>query len=239
MSLFSGYGDFEADTWFIGMEEGGGDSLQDVYTRIGTWVNRGKHALEDCAEYHHAIGQGHLFIPPVSRAQPTWDWLMRAQLISEGKPYDLAASKTMQAERWLRHGSGTCGLELLPLPSPSIRVWHYNRFSNDPILRDRASYKAAMLPARKAMIKRAIDQYKPRNVVFYSKQYLTHWQDIAGVGFDNQDGLFFLKRVRLLFSAPFIRRRKLRVQAQRSHIGKISAPDWPRISSFYCFRTPV
>ena len=188
MNSFLGYGDFDADTWFIGMEEGGGNSLKEIETRIGTWKNRGKRALEDCAEYHHEIGQGHWFTP-VGAAQPTWDWLMRAQLMSEGKPYDIAASKTMQRERWLRHGSRTCGLELLPLPSPNINVWSYNQFSDHPILHDRARYSAAILPTRKAKIKSAIHEHKPRNVVFYGKGYLAHWQEIVGVVFDDLDGL--------------------------------------------------
>lgn len=193
MRSFLGYGDFKADTWFIGMEEGGGDTLKDVENRIGTWAKRGKCALEDCADYHLAIGAGHLFTPPVRTAQKTWDWLMRAQLLSEGKPHDSAASKTMQGERWLRHGSNTCGLELLPLPSPSVNVWHYNQFSNDPILQNRARFSAAMLPTRKARIKNAIDEHKPRNVVFYGKKYLAHWQDIVGVDFEHLDGLAFAK----------------------------------------------
>lgn len=193
MDSFLGYGDLNADTWFIGMEEGGGNSLEDVQTRIGTWAKRGRRTLEDCAEYHHAIGAGHLFTPPIRAAQRTWDWLMRAQLKSEGKPYDISASKAMQGERWLRQGSMTCGLELLPLPSPNTNVWHYNRFSNDPILRDRASYSAAMLPSRKAKIKAAIDEHRPRNVVFYSKRYMAHWQEIVGVGFDAVGDLHFAK----------------------------------------------
>ncbi|SFK79826.1 hypothetical protein [Shimia haliotis] len=122
MNSFLGYGDLSADTWFIGMEEGGGNSLEDVQMRIGTWDKRGRRALEDCAEYHHAIGKGHLFTPPVRAAQKTWDWLIRAQLISEGKPFDISASKMMQCERWLRSDSKTCGLELLPLPSPNVNV---------------------------------------------------------------------------------------------------------------------
>ena len=136
---------------------------------------------------------GRVTCSPVRAAQRTWDWLMRAQLKSEGKPYDISASKEMQGERWLRQGSMTCGLELLPLPSPNINVWHYNRFSNDPILRDRASYSAAMLPSRKAKIKAAIDEHRPRNVVFYSKRYLAHWQEIVGVGFDAVGDLHFAK----------------------------------------------
>lgn len=189
MNTFMGYGDFNANTWFIGMEEGGGNSLKDVQTRIGTWAGRGGRILEDCAEYHHAIGAGHLFTPPVRAAQRTWDWLIRAQLLSEGKAHDITASKVMQGERWLRSGSKTCGIELLPLPSPKTSVWHYNQFSNDPILHNRASYKAAMLPTRITAIKDAIDEHKPRNVVFYSKQYRAHWQQIAGKDFVEVDGL--------------------------------------------------
>ena len=175
------------------MEEGGGNSLEDVQMRIGTWDKRGRRALEDCAEYHHAIGKGHLFTPPVRAAQKTWDWLIRAQLISEGKPFDISASKMMQCERWLRSDSKTCGLELLPLPSPNVNVWHYNQFSNDPILLDRSSYSAAMLPIRKAKLISAIEEHQPRNVVFYSKQYLSHWQDIVGVCFDKSDGVHVAK----------------------------------------------
>ena len=189
MNTFMGYGDFNADTWFIGMEEGGGNSLEDVQTRIGTWSGRGGRILEDCAEYHHAIGAGHLFTPPVRAAQRTWDWLIRAQLLSEGKAHDITASKVMQGERWLRSGSKTCGIELLPLPSPKTSVWHYNQFSNDPILNNRASYKSAMLPTRITAIKNAIDEHKPRNVVFYLKQYRAHWQQIAGKDFVEVDGL--------------------------------------------------
>lgn len=193
MNSFLGYGDLNADNWFIGMEEGGGDTLEDVQARIGTWENRGRLGVEDCAEYHHAIGLGQLFTPPVRKAQSTWDWLMRAQLFSEGKPHNVAAAKAMQSDRWLRHGSKTCGLELLPLPSPSTNVWHYNQFSDDPTLRDRSSYGAAMLPIRKSRIRSAIEKHRPRNVVFYSKQYLSHWKDIAGIDFKEADGLHIAK----------------------------------------------
>lgn len=189
INTFMGYGDFKADTWFVGMEEGGGNSIEDVQNRIGKWAERGGSELEDCAEYHHAIGVDSLFATPVRAAQRTWDWLMRAQLMSEGKTHDISASKVMQGERWLRHGSQTCGLELLPLPSPSTGVWHYDRFSNDPILRNRASYTEAMLPTRIAAIKNAIGEYKPRNVVFYSKRYQAHWQQITEMDFAEVDGL--------------------------------------------------
>ena len=195
MNTFMGYGDFNAHTWFVGMEESGGNDLEDVENRICTWKKRGKRVLEDCADYHHAIGGGQLFTPPVRAAQRTWDWLMRAQLKSEGKAYDAAASKALQGERWLRSGSMTCAIELLPLPSPKIGIWHYNQFSDEPTLRNRASYNSAMLPTRIAAIKSAIDEHKPRNVLFYGKQYGTHWQQIAGVDFVEVDGLHIAQSV--------------------------------------------
>lgn len=189
MNSFLGYGDLEADTWFVGMEESGGNSLNDVQKRIEAWDNRGRCIVEDCAEYHHAIGSGQLFTHPVRKAQSTWDWLIRAQLKSEDKVDDVSATKAMQCQRWLRHGSKTCGLELLPLPSPNSNDWLYSRFSNDPILHSRDTYKSSMLPTRKAILKRIINEYNPRNVVFYSKDYETHWQDIVGMEFSDVDGI--------------------------------------------------
>ncbi|MCZ4367540.1 hypothetical protein [Sulfitobacter dubius] len=189
MKSFLGYGDFDAETWFVGMEEGGGNNLEDIQTRINTWAERGERILEDCAEYHHAIGARQLFTPPVRKAQSTWDWLMRAQLKSEGEADDCRASKKMQGERWLRSGSRTCGIELLPLPSPSTGVWLYSQFSDDPVLGSRARYRAAMLPSRIAAIQGAIEEHKPRNVVFYGTTYEDYWRQLAGADFLDVDGL--------------------------------------------------
>jgi hypothetical protein len=189
MSTFVGYGDFNSDTWFVGMEEGGGHSLENIQMRIGAWSDRGGHILEDCAEYHQAIGAGALFKAPVRSAQRTWAWLVRAQLASEGKPHDISAAKVMQGERWLRHGSNTCMIELLPLPSPSVRKWLYSAFSDDPALKTRDEYRAAMLPSRITKIKNLIAKHEPCNVVFCSKMYDAHWREIAGADFIEQDGV--------------------------------------------------
>lgn len=131
MGGFMGYGHFGAKTWFVGMEEGGGDTCDNVRKRICAWRRRGQRDLEDCAEYHQEIGVCHLFAEPV-RLQRTWDWLIRAQLSCEGKEDGREASRAMQRDRWLRSCSGTCGIELLPLPSPGVNAWHYDRWSNNP-----------------------------------------------------------------------------------------------------------
>ena len=41
---------------FIGMEEGGGNSLVEINNRLNTWVLRGERELEDLAQYHTEIG---------------------------------------------------------------------------------------------------------------------------------------------------------------------------------------
>jgi hypothetical protein len=67
MDTFMGYGDLKADTWFIGMEEGGCNTFENIQTRIGVWAKRGRPGLECCAEYYHAIGAGYLFTPQCVR----------------------------------------------------------------------------------------------------------------------------------------------------------------------------
>ena len=51
---FYGYGDYSGQFWFIGMEEGGGNSFAEVVKRLDTWARRGRRELEDVAEYSHS-----------------------------------------------------------------------------------------------------------------------------------------------------------------------------------------
>ena len=53
---FYGYGDYNGQFWFIGMEEGGGNSFSEIDNRLNAWTLRGKHELEDLAQYHAEIG---------------------------------------------------------------------------------------------------------------------------------------------------------------------------------------
>lgn len=61
---FYGYGNCNGDCWFVGMEEGGGNSFQDIANRSSAWSQRGKRELEDVAEYHAAIGVTCFFDDP-------------------------------------------------------------------------------------------------------------------------------------------------------------------------------
>jgi hypothetical protein len=57
---FYGYGNYSGQFWFIGMEEGGGNSFSEINTRLAVWANRGRNELEDLgvtSEYFHQVGQ--------------------------------------------------------------------------------------------------------------------------------------------------------------------------------------
>jgi len=80
---FYGYGDYNGYYWLIGMEEGGGDSFDNVEKRLSAWNKRGRSELEDVAEFHRAIDLGEFFDEKPKR-QPTWDKLTRILLSAEG-----------------------------------------------------------------------------------------------------------------------------------------------------------
>ncbi len=82
VNTFYGYGNYQANYWFIGMEEAGGD-FKDINNRINIWSNRGKQELEDLAEYHIAIGYGEMFQLGAA-IQPTWNKLIRTVLSTKG-----------------------------------------------------------------------------------------------------------------------------------------------------------
>jgi hypothetical protein len=187
---FYGYGNYNGRYWFIGMEEGGGDSFAEVSQRLHTWADRGKRELEDVAEYHAAIGMTYLFgeRPTLQR---TWAKLIRILLSQDG-----AVPTTEQVREYQRTALGrpegdTCLVELLPLPSPSTSHWLYAVHSQLAYLASRELYKQAFLAPRMAHLKRRIDECKPSAVIFYSLVYRNYWREIARGDFSlESDGIY-------------------------------------------------
>ena len=109
---FYGYGDYDGDFWFIGMEEGGGN----VDIRLSQWDERGRRELEDLAGFHYAIGMTEWF-EPKSKLQPTWSKYVRIILAAEGKIFSTECIRQYQTHQLGRSGNKSCLIELLPLPS--------------------------------------------------------------------------------------------------------------------------
>jgi hypothetical protein len=191
MHNFYGYGTYAGDIWLVGMEEGGGHSCEEVAARLAVWEKRGRKELEDVAAYHIAFGVTQLF-EQHPKIQPTWGKLIRLLLAAEGaETIEAQAVREFQRDRLGRLDSNHCLLELFPLPSRSINPahWLYATCSTLPFLASRPAYIAHMQRRRVAHLRERIATHRPKAVVFYSLQYLSFWEEIAGSPFTYQTAL--------------------------------------------------
>lgn len=177
-----GFGDYQGDFWFVGMEEGGGNSLEDVELRLKTWRDRGRLELDDVAGYHIDMGITYLFRER-PRIQTTWRGLIRILLAAKGHSPATDQVRECQRDCLGRPGGETCLLELLPLPSPSTRLWLYGEFSQLPYLVDRKTYQQALFSRRIEHLQQRNRQYRPKVVLFYGYAYQQYWREIASVDF--------------------------------------------------------
>ncbi len=178
---FFGYGNLAAPLWFVGMEEGGGTSADEIRRRLAAWQRCERPALADLALFHRSFGAGHLF-EKGARTQRTWKELIRIALMIEGRVADNASIGAHQVDGFGRIDGPVALLELLPLPKPSIKSWPYAHWTCAralPYLQKRKWYQDRVLRARIDAIRRLSDRYRPRAIIFYGKTYQPHWEAIA------------------------------------------------------------
>jgi len=200
ITTFYGSGNYEGDYWFIGMEEGGGNELGEVKTRLITWHELGKTELVDIFDFHKRINFPEYFTDPV-KLQKTWMQQARIVLASKGLPSNTADVKTYQRDIIGRKDSETCLMEILPLPSPSTSEWNYGRWTDISYLRTREIYREFCLPWRIKTIRSRIENYQPRHIIFCGLSYSKYWQTIAGSDllFQNQNGFYASKSNGILY----------------------------------------
>lgn len=177
MRSFMGYGNLDADFWFIGMEEGGGGNVSEVARRLSCWDQRGRRALEDLRGFHEAFGEHRWFAH--RKLQPTWSRLIRVLLCATQRPHDQDAVRAYQVDNLGRESGETTLLELLPLPSPSADQWQYRDWSRIPELSSREAYRDALLKPRLGSLNRLLIECRPRAVVFYGQTYRPYWKALA------------------------------------------------------------
>jgi hypothetical protein len=182
MATFYGYGAYRGRWWLVGMEEGGGTEESEIQTRLALWKARGQKELEDVAMFEGSAELGKWFTPRPP-LQPTWRKLIRLILSAEGRSTDPEAIREYQGAHLGRTNSDNCLLELLPLPSSSTQRWIYAEHSRLADVRDRRTYLERVAPTRVANIRQRIREYRPRGVIFYSRGYRAHWEQIAGSPF--------------------------------------------------------
>jgi hypothetical protein len=187
---FLGYGRLDAPAWFIGMEEGGGNSFEEVARRIEAWADLGRNSVEDIYCYHLAIGIQEWFAGPRPKLQSTWGALARIQLgLQGGNPKEFSQGtlrelvRDYQKNRLGRSDGNERLMELLPLPSPSTQHWLYALHSKLYWLADRNAYVQFQAPQRSRRIQEEIDRYKPKFVIFFGLTFKEHWIRIARASF--------------------------------------------------------
>lgn len=195
MNNFYGYGNLKGKYWFIGMEEGGGNSEDEFISRLQNWKCFGSPTLLDNCKFHSVSNDGkgnnmeYFFRETKTKYQPTWGGLIKILLnYFEYKQPTLEQVKQFQSKSWGRVNSDNCLLEVFPLPSPKAGKWKYSDWiKNIHYLESRESYKEKLKETRIQKLKDLILAEKPLLVVFYSsnKEYLEYWYKIIGVSFQD------------------------------------------------------
>lgn len=183
IETFYGYGDYSAPFWFVGIEEGGDNSVEEIEARIAAWYSAGQPELRDPRGYGpdpDTSTSPWFRLHP--KSQSTWRQLIRMALVAQNLPTSLDDIKAYQRDRLGRADSAICLLELLPLPSRSTKEWIYHT-SGVVELQSRTAYVLRYTRDRAMHIKQRVQQHAPRAVVFYSTTfwYRIWWELIAGV----------------------------------------------------------
>ena len=201
INTFYGYGNYRGAWWLVGMEEGGGDSANDIQTRLRLWDARGRKELESVDIFHSSPEHAKWFTPRPP-LQATWRGLIRLILSAEGRPTDTETVRAYQGAELGRVGSNNCILELLPLPSPTVGHWIYGGHSSLPQLRTRQTYTDHVTPSRVQHLRGRIIEHKPKAVIFYSRNYRMWWEQIAETGFrpTELEGLEVTKGLQTVFA---------------------------------------
>lgn len=183
---FYGYGNLESDIWFIGMEEGGGATLEEIKSRLEVWKALGEEKVVDAYEFHEKITDdkgknfGFLFRENNPAIQRTWRGLIKLLLAYKEQASSADETKEKQIYGWGRLSSDNCLLELFPLPSPNANDFHYTEWLNDENF-TRDTYKKEIVGHRILGIQELIEINKPKIVVFYGKAYGDKYKAIAGL----------------------------------------------------------
>ncbi|MEO0531400.1 MAG: hypothetical protein AAF266_12625 [Planctomycetota bacterium] len=194
MREFIGYGNLEAPLWFLGLEEAGSRSSDDLFRRVDAWTAYGCNAVVDLVQFHDRLGIEHLF-GDRPKIQATWRRLIQIALVSQGEEVNPESIARFQATRLGRlDGENLLG-ELLPLPKATTRSWPYGDLAErHSFLRTRRQYQRHLVPIRVALLREAIRSYQPRTVIFYGTTRRRLWEQIAETSLaDNEVGFAYAK----------------------------------------------
>lgn len=170
---FVGYGNPAGRFWFVGMEEAGALTTDELRVRADLF-----HPIDDLARVHTLAD----YWMDIGKLIPTWSAMARLALRLEGHPrwHDRDSIRAYQRERLGRISGDSFLTEILPLPSPSRAVWPYGS-----LFPDRKAYEAEVLPHRIRLLRGLFDEYRPDYVFCYGKANWPHHERLfAGAVFE-------------------------------------------------------
>jgi hypothetical protein len=166
MERFYGYGNLKAPMWFVGIEEGGGKSFEEVEQRIRVRDERRRREqreteVEDLQNFH---AEAEI---PIDKLQRTWRAPIVAVLTATDRPTDRSSLLEYQKDELGSSFGETCLLDVLPLPKPGKTDWPYAEWSSLSSLATRNTYIRTYKKGRVERILRMIRRHEPTIVVFY------------------------------------------------------------------------
>ena len=181
MNGFYGYGEPKANLWFVGMEEGGGKTEDEIELHLRTWDQRGRNVVEDLRDFQLAKSPDNPLFSDVPKPQRTWKRLCLIELALRGDEGPLSDALQHQANSLGRQAGGNMLLELLPLPKPSRdpEDWKYGTWTTISWLRQHDSYEKRVSAGRIKAIKALLDEHRPRVIVFYGLTFRKYWQQLG------------------------------------------------------------
>lgn len=182
---FLGYGTLNSSLWLIGPEAGGGETIDEVYSRALVWAERGRKETEDLQGYHRDLKLSAKF-DWSRKIQPTWGPLIRTILAlqrGDADTVDANCVRAFQKNELGRHDGENSILDLSQLSSPSMSEWKLGDYRIS-WLANRAEYQTQILMPRCEVLRQKLaNREEPRIVLFYGLSHRHLWERIVGSQF--------------------------------------------------------
>lgn len=198
---FWGYGNLDASTWFIGMEEGLSDGAPYLMERFKAADGK---ATADMRCDMETVTDHIQWFQPNAPIQSTWKYPIALYLYLKNGV--APTTEEIRAYQALRLGDSelkeTAAIELMPLPATKAdeSTWIYGNLGIS-YLSSRAEYLKTSKPERVSKLRELIHTHRPSLVIMYSLTYLPDWMEVIskkplaltkGMYFAEADGTAYL-----------------------------------------------
>ena len=190
MDHFYGYGLWRAKIWFVGYEESGGDTPEEVAEKLNyfyrTHAEKNQETLCDLRELYRNVA-ARLDGPRADLFNNLYDYRFGGQAIQHGVWKNLIAfvhgyrNKKLpdllayQRESFASPSSYEAWIQLYPLPSPHNHAWYYSWLDlpKFEFLKSRTQYQQHLYQIRIQSILQNIIIHKPEVVLMYGMENIT------------------------------------------------------------------